>query len=610
MNLPLIDYQRIGLLLLQLLYNGINQEWMHINTWLYHPTSPRELFSRPYWWFTWWAIPLSILAMSSLAYGLVRYYTKHQEAQQLRVIDAMKARCFTNITHEFRTPLTLIIGPAQQLKERLHKPDDQYQIDLINQNANKLLGLINQLMDLSKAEAGILQVNESQGDIAAFVARLVQSFHNHAQSKGILLVFRADQMASHYWFDAEKLEHIVTNLIANALKFTPVHGKVTVSLSVNEVLLPLKSATARIDQSSWLHLEVSDNGVGIASDKLPHIFDRFYQVHNDKMDLNEKDQLINQPKGTGIGLALVKELVDIQQGTIQVVSKKSIGSTFTVHLPCRRADSARISAVAHLPDTAPNLDSSKGTTPERPVILLAEDNVSLGDFIASSLPSFYQIHRAMDGVEGIQQAVDIVPDLIISDVLMPRMDGFTFCRRLKEDSRTSHIPVILLTAKASVESRLEGLSSGADDYIAKPFNVQELQLRVRNLLDQRRQQRDWIMASLASPDPHSDSPAPTDPLLQKLTQIIEDHLDESSFGAEELTLASGMSRMNLHRKLKALGEFIRNYRLKRAAQLLRQGHSVSETAYLVGFEDPSYFARSFRKVYEMTPSAFAQTNQL
>ncbi|WP_460911495.1 ATP-binding response regulator [Spirosoma areae] len=563
----------------------------------------------------WWAILFYIVLILGVGYIWVRSYLNEQEAKQLKAVDALKTLFFTNITHELRTPLTLILAPVEQLKQRLGDADDQHQLELINQNARKLYDLIDQLMDLSKAGAKALQVDESQGDIGTFVAQLVHSFDQQAKSKGMQLTFRADKLMSLYWFDADKLERVVSNLVANALKFTPAHGKVTVSLTVETISQPDSSVGAGSAPNSWLHLEVADNGVGIVPDKLPYIFDRYYQAHNASLADELPD--VGQQKGTGIGLALVKELVEIQRGTIQVVSKRSIGTTFTVYLPCRPA--ASVPATTQLPALPavglPKVSSDEYPPGEEPIILVVEDNLALSDYIANSLPASYQIHRAMNGAEGLKKAFDIIPDLVISDVMMPIMDGYTLCRWLKEDPRTSHIAFILLTARASVDSRLEGLSLGADDYINKPFHIDELRVRVRNLLDQRHQLQQWALASINNPDAQPTLPAPTDPLVEKLCQIVEQHLDETAFGAEELMAASGMSRMNLHRKLKALtgsstSEFIRNYRLKRAAQLLRQGHTVSETAYLVGFEDPSYFTRSFRKVYNETPSVFARNNTL
>lgn len=568
-----------------------------------------NLVIRPPWWATWWAILLYLVGMLVVGYLLVRSYLHQQETKQLKEVDAMKVRFFTNIAHEFRTPLTLILGPVETLKKRLHSNEDQHQLNLINENAAQILELVNQLIDLSKAEANVLRLNESLGDLKLFIKKLVSSFDYQAKAKSIQLIFQAGTLDTQYWFDSEKLERIITNLVIHALKFSPVGGKVSVDLRVS-THLPTKSVGKYPTHDSWIQLTISDNGTGIRQEELPRIFDRFYQ--------GENSQPIEQ-ESLGVRLALVKELVEIQSGTILVTSKASLGTTFTIYLPYRPATSIPASqpSIVVEPVTKPVVTPMGSQVEKRSdktsLILLIEDNEILREFIFENLSASYTIHQAKNGLEGWEQAIKQVPDLVISDVMMPIMDGFTLCRKLKEDVRTSHIPVVLLTAKASVDDRLEGLSLGADDYIAKPFHIQELQLRIRNLLEQRRQLQQWVLASITSADPPVHAPAPTDPLIEKLCQIIEDHLDEATFGAEELTAASGMSRMNLHRKLRALadtstGEFIRNYRLKRAAQLLRQGHSVSETAYLVGFEDPSYFARSFRKVYQMAPSTFSRNN--
>lgn len=557
-------------------------------------------------WATWWAILLYGLLAVSVVYGLVQAYLNQQEAKQLMAIDALKKRFYANITHEFRTPLTLILAPAEQLKQRLTNPNDQQQVELITQNATQLLSLVNQLMELSKAEDNLLKVKESQGDIVAFLARLIQSFDLQANAKGIQIILRPEKDAAYYWFDADKLERIVYNLLANALKCTPVGGRIIMNVATANDLESIELSKVHSEQRSRVHLEISDNGVGTSPEKLPYIFDRFYPVDDSSLD---------QPNGFDSGLALVKELVDIQQGTIQVVSKVSIGTTFLIDLPYRPATDAFVatqSAVVTQPPTTDQKESvNEQPLAEAPTILIVEDNKGLSDFIADNLPTIYRVHRAVNGAEGWEKALHILPDLVISDILMPVMNGYELCQQLKKDSRTSHIPVILLTAKTSIDSKLEGLSSGADDYMAKPFYVQELQLRIRNLLEQRQQLRKWALSIITNPDPLPNSSSPPDPLIEKLCQIIENHLDDKTFGVDELILASGMSRMNLHRKLKVLvdiptGEFIRNYRLKRAAQLLRQGRSVSETAYLVGFEDPSYFARSFRKLYQMTPSDYSR----
>ncbi|GAB3557059.1 hybrid sensor histidine kinase/response regulator transcription factor [Spirosoma fluminis] len=538
-------------------------------------------------WATWWAYVLYALALGGGAAGLFRVYLKHKQAQQLKLIDELKTRLFSNITHEFRTPLTLILAPTEKLKQKWRDPDDVRWLGVIERNAHQLLGLINQLMDLAKLEAHALQVEEVRGNLVSFVEQVILSFEAQAEARSIQLIFHHEDLHAEYYFDARKLERIVYNLVSNALKFTSAGGQVDVRLTPG------------------VTLTVTDTGTGIPEYKLGRIFDRFYQVD---------DSSTRQQEGTGIGLALVKELVDLQKGTINVVSDVGRGSSFIVHLPYLPIAPGTAPAAVETPiGSAPTQKVDADFTDEQPVILLVEDNDELAEFIADSLSDRYQVYRAANGAVGWEQAIALLPDLIISDVLVPIMNGYTLCEQIKKDQRTSHIPVMILTAKSSYDSRITGLSAGADDYLTKPFHVQELQLRVRNLLEQRRQLRDWIHARLTRADEPLPSLGPdsatNDPFLDRVYALLEDHLDDSSFRPDDLIEQSGLSRMSLHRKLKALtgmsaGEIIRAYRLKRAAELLEQGLSSTETAYRVGFESPAYFTKRFREQYQLTPSEF------
>lgn len=580
-----------------------------------------SLIITPPFWATWWAYLLYVLGTLGLGIILVRAYANRvrlqqsltlqqreialgqQEAEQLRTVNQMKSNFFANITHEFRTPLTLILGPTEQMASEQPEPKNRRRLLTIEQNAHQLLRLINQLLDLSKLEASVMPVHESPGALTDSVAYWLQPLSEQAAAQGLALTFTADVVGT-YWFDAEKLERIVYNLTANALKFTPAGG-IHVSLTT---------------APEGIRLTVADTGLGIPAEHLPHIFDRFYQVNPSADSSEPASSQHTQQSGTGIGLALVKELVTLQGGTISVDSLPNQGTTFMVTLPYRP-----VSDLASFQDgiepvnsgeQSPNAVTADGEgQPEpgdRPHILIVEDNDELARFIADSLPPAYRIRRAVDGQGGLEQALEHQPDLIISDVMMPRMDGFTLCGHLKTDLRTSHIPVILLTAKASTENRLEGLTQGADDYLTKPFNIQELQLRVRNQLDSKRRQRDWVRASLTHPDPTPPPSAPVsppDPFLAQLYALIDTHLDDTTFGVDVLTTELGLSRTSLLRKVKSLtdlspNELIRNYRLKRAAQLLRDGHAITQTAYEVGFDSPAYFSKCFRDLYQLTPREF------
>ena len=577
---------------------------------------------QPPFWATWWAIALYILMGLSVAWGLLQVYLnrlrlnqsirlRQQEADQLRAVNTLKANFFTNITHEFRTPLTLILGPTEQMMSENPEPKNLRRLQTIEQNAQQLLRLINQLLDLSKLEASVMPVHESRGDLTEFIRHWLHPLTDQATAQGLRLTF-SSEVAGDYWFDAEKLERIVYNLTANALKFTKT-GTITVSL---------------VASSGRIRLTVADTGLGIPAQHLPHIFDRFYQVDDTAFrprsggrsgpPSHSVDQTGAVPTpGTGIGLALVQELVQLQGGQISVESQVAQGTTFIVELPYRLADLPEAEPGTEPGVVAPsrretNADAwTASDESDEPRLLIVEDNDELAHFIADSLPGHYRIRRAVNGRDGLEQALKHLPDLIISDVMMPLMDGFTLCGQLKTDLRTSHIPIILLTAKASVENRLAGLTLGADDYLTKPFHLQELQLRVQNLLEQQRLMRQWVRTSLTTVDasPETAAPQPTDPFLGKLYGLIEDHLDNPLFSLDELTIQIGMSRSSLYRKVKVLtglpaNELIRNYRLKRATEYLRQGCTVAETADLVGFDHPSYFTKCFRDLYHMTPTEF------
>ena len=549
------------------------------------------------WWQTWWAWLVYVFLGAGLLWEFVQYrirqvqdeqmrLNQRHESEQLRTINEVKTRFFANITHEFRVPLTLILSPVETLLAELRQSRYSGRLSLIERNARQLLSLINQLLDLARLDAQLMTIMPVEGQPEAVIATLLETFNEAAATAYIDLIYQT-QGTGLYYFDPDKLTRIVTNLVANALKFTPSTsdkpGQVTVTLYLN----------------AGMQLTVSDTGIGIAPDHLAHLFDRFYQIDS---------QTSPQPIGTGIGLALVKELVDLQQGTITVESQPGRGTTFQISLPYppvthpQPIHSIATSPVEQIAENQP----ANFTESESAVLLLVEDNDEMVQFISQSLPTTYQIHRAANGLEGLDQARHFMPNLIISDVMMPLMDGYELCRQLKTDSSTNHIPVILLTAKVSLDSRMQGLQLGADDYLDKPFHVAELQLRIHNLLATQRRFREQLQTEMHSPVVLSK---PNHPFLQMLYQFLDQHLDDAAFGAEELAQQANMSRMQLYRKLKALAglpatDFIREYRVKQSVKLLQQGMSVSETAYAVGFESPSYFGQCFRQQFGQPPSRF------
>ncbi len=560
------------------------------------------------WYATGMAYLCYCIILAGLTWTLIRFRVsrmmmkqemdlREREALQLKELDDMKTRFFSNITHEFRTPLTLIMGPAEQLKSSHLKNSLQNRLaDTIVNNAKQLLVLINRLMDLSKLEAKALRLNEQRGSPADTIGAVVHSFDRDAEEKQIHLSFENKTGYMDCWFYADAAERIVYNLISNSMKFTPVGGNVVITLSKNENTL-------------FLHTE--DSGIGIPQEKLPHIFDRYYQAEeNPAISKNEFHQ------GTGIGLSLVKELISQMNGEIEVESYTETnavhksGTIFRISMPYRLASEEEIPAFLKA-DNQTSQDLLNEDPGKKQNILLVEDNKELAGFISSILSDQYQVNHVENGALGLEFALSVMPDLIISDVMMPVMDGYEMCRHLKEDIRTSHIPVVLLTAKVSQENIIEGLEQGADDYLTKPFYPTELLLRIHNLLERQQKLRDRIRQELDVPDEAREEALPQDIFLTKLYALLDEHLDDDNFGVDQLVGLMNLSRSSLHRKLKAVTglsttEVVRNYRLKKACQFLKEGFGSSDAAYKTGFGSPAYFTKCFREVYGMTPGEYVQ----
>ncbi|RIV18094.1 response regulator [Fibrisoma montanum] len=529
------------------------------------------------------------------------------ESRQLKVIDELKTRFFDNITHEFRTPLTLILSPVEKLLQRHSEPPDLHNgLLMVERNAYQLLQLINQLLDLAKLESGHLTLSPMAGNLSDFISQIVRRFEPLAQEKKLALSYESD-LAEIVVFDAEKVEQIVYNLLANALKFTNAGG-----------------VTVRLTGGPPVQLTVTDTGIGIVAEKLPFIFNRFYQVQ--RQATNGAALSFTNP-GTGIGLALVKELTELMGGTVSVRSVstrdstgKPPGTTFTITLPLERVGSKESVQLNPQPalrvaSVVPLLASATQTTnghtsdsAEKPLVLVVEDNTELAAFVAGELTSQYRVLTAFDGDEGWQLAQTELPDVVLTDVMMPGLDGYELTHRLKTDPATDHIAVVMLTAKTAQTSRIEGLQQGADDYVSKPFHVDELRLRIHNLLVRQQTLRAHYHTLFSRPETPL-APEALDPFLQKLHTIIEEHLDDSTFRVDELAHEIGMSRRTLHRKLTAvanltINDFVRQYRLKRGAMMLHEGRNVSETAYLVGYESPAHSSTVFKEFFGKTPSEY------
>ncbi len=540
--------------------------------------------------------PISFVDLEVTIEKTIRHVSELRESAQLKVIDALKTRFFDNITHEFRTPLTLILSPVERmLREYADSPLLRRNLESVERNARQLLRLVNQLLDLAKLEAGHLAVHAQPGDLKGLLEQIVLAFTPIAEQKELTLSYDTD-LVDTYSFDAEKVGQISYNLIANALKFTVQGGRVNVLLTVSDN--PVRGVSLR----------VKDSGIGIAPDKMPYIFNRFYQAD---------PATYRTDPGTGIGLSLVRELTELMGGTVVVESEVGQGTTFIVELPLVIITDQTLTPTSKLPvlDWMPEVSFAAELPLRQPVaadaalVLVVEDNTELREFLVGELSSHYRVLSADNGKTGWQLALAELPDVVVSDVMMLGLDGYELTHELKTNPATDHIAVMLLTAKAAHESRMMGLQQGADDYLAKPFHLEELLLRIHNLTVRQQHLREFYQQQLIRPDSAAQLETVQEKFLYSAYAIIDQHLDDSTFGVEELASLLAMSRKTLLRKLQAVvqlspNDLIRQYRLQKAAELLRAGYRVSETAYQVGFENPSYFATAFKEFYQQTPTEF------
>lgn len=571
-------------------------------------------------WRTWWAYAAYGLAMIGLLI-LSRneilkrerlrnqFRLKEVEANKYHELDVLKSRFFSNISHEFRTPLTLILGPLQKRLNQALNPSDKQDFSVMQRNAQRLLNLVNQLLDLSRIEAGMLKLKCRMEDLRDLVGVIASQFASIADSKQITFRVLQDEDIL-IWVDSDKFNKILSNLLSNAFKFTPEGG-------IIEVIVRKGMPDAAFTEG-WAEIVVSDTGPGIPPEQMQKVFDRFHQVDS---------STTREFEGSGIGLALTKELVELHYGDITVSSVISHGSLFTVRLPLgkshlRADDCVILEADSTVEITTVDFqereeawsDQNDGSEAQ-PRILVVEDNPDLRSYLHSSLNDNYQILEAANGELGISVARAEVPDLIISDLMMPKMNGIELCRRLKTDLKTSHIPIILLTAKADVESKLEGLQVGADDYIAKPFDMRELESRIHNLIAIRRKLQENFSARLTLSPREITVDSVDDRFLKQVMEIVESEMADPSLGVDSLAQQCAMSPIQLYRKLKALtghgpNDLVRNFRLSRAASLLaQQSGSVADIAYQVGFNSLSYFSKCFKDKYGKTPSEYLRKSE-
>lgn len=578
-----------------------------------------EIIVLPPFWKTTWFLSLVFVFILLLIYILLRFFINREKiknqlvlervnARKIHELDMLKLKFFTNISHEIRTPLTLILGPLDKImsKADISKEEISDNLKLIHRNASSLNKLINQLLDFRKLEAGSLKLNLTEGDIVDFTRNVVNSFNDFAIEKQITLKFNTLKKNLYTTFDPDKIEKILNNLLSNAFKFTGQGGTIAINLSLifdddNE------DFSLEDKEKQFIEIVVKDTGKGIPSRNINQIFQRFTQLDD------QKDN-----SGTGIGLALVKELIKLHHGKIFVNSKPGKGSKFTIHIPYlphlnkTSTETEQVMVNKNEPSDNDVHSLELKDKLQSNIMLIVEDNSDVRRFISAHFQGKFTIIEAKNGDQGWKTALEFIPDIIISDVIMPSVDGYELCRRIKNDERTSHIPVLLLTALHSKEHEIKGLTTGADDFITKPFDLSVLEVKVQNLLSIRNSLREKYSSTVVLEPTNVVLTSPDERFLNKAMEVVEANISDCELDIESFAIKVGVSRMQLYRKLHALTnmtvkEFIRHIRLQRATQLLVQDKmNVSEVAYEVGFKDLSHFRKCFKREYGMSATEYVE----
>jgi signal transduction histidine kinase/DNA-binding response OmpR family regulator len=564
----------------------------------------------PPWWKSWYAYLIyTMLILSLLAF--LRYLILYRERLNMRLeqeqiesqhvheIDALKIKFFTNISHEFRTPLTLILSPVEKLLEKWQGSPDEKYLKLIRQNGRRLLLMVNQLLDFRRMEVQGFGFNPAFGDIVSFIDDIVASFGDLSEEKKISLVYEPGIAELNVWFDRDKIEKIMFNLLSNAFKFTNSGGVITVILSAG-------AETEGNGGLRQVEIRVRDSGIGIPADKVDRIFDYFYQVSS-----------VNDDKGTGLGLALVKEFARLHEGEVRAESEPGKGSCFTILLPLKTGSSVNEGKrdaddpAGGLSSQIQHKDMHEEGIKRRCRIVIVEDNDDLRFYMKDNLRGKYDIFEASNGKEALVLIHKVVPDLIISDIVMPVMDGKELCGKVKSDPKICHIPLIIITAHSSQKEQFESLETGADDFIPKPFNFQVLESKINNFLSLSRSLRQSGMRERNTEPAAIEIVSLDEQFLQKAHMLVYKNMSNVDYTVEELSNDLGISRTLFYKKILTLTgkpplEFIRTLRMKRAAQLLEKSQlNVSEVAFRVGYNDPKYFRKHFRNEFGVLPSKYS-----
>ena len=523
-----------------------------------------------------------------------RYQLKAKANDKLKELDALKTNFFTNISHEFRTPLTLILSPLQKLRSQTKEKEIAKELDIIHRNANVLTALTNQLLELSKLESGSLSLSVSEENLQTFLKVLCASFESLAESQNISLITDLEDAPLVAYYDTDKVQKIINNLLSNAFKFTSHEGEVSVTVRLEENIVSIA---------------VKDNGKGISKKDQAYIFNRFYQSKRNTSHM----------AGTGVGLTLAKELAQLHKGDIQLISEEGKGATFIFTFPTDKTsyteaqlsqNSSDVEILNPVRTAEIQTETASASDGSKTQILIVEDNPDLRTHISDLLKEDYDVSLAINGKKGVESAINIIPDLIITDLMMPEMDGIELSQAIRSNETTSHIPIIFLTAKADRNTKLESLKSGADDFLVKPFDNEELSVRVENIIAQRKKLQGKFAETITLSPSKIVIESKEEAFLKKALEVVDENISNSDFSVELFQQLMGMSRMQLHRKLKALtnfsaSEFIRDIRLQRAADLLIDKNlNVSEIAYSCGFNSVSYFTQCFTQKYGKNPSIY------
>lgn len=564
----------------------------------------------PPWYKTWWSLSLFFVVVAFLVFGVSVYFVNHEklkqrlkyeqiDKQRIDSVNQGKLRFFTNVSHEFRTPLTLILGPLEQLLKRNTDPASVRYIKTIQNNTRRLLSLVDQLITFRKAEQGHLSLNLTSDALGHFIYPAAEAFEEYAIQKNINFFYKINSPNEPVVLDIEKTERIIFNLLSNSFRYTPEHGNISIEADV-----------VFQDNTKMTSIKVIDTGKGIPENKREKIFERFYQLEGRTENVG----------GTGIGLAFCKSLIDLMGGTISVESEPGVRTCFSIIIPSvpLQKGAEELRAQSFIKDWIPvNINADKEQTnwsaenSGAETVVVIEDEAEVRDFLTNILEASYKVIPAENGVEGLAKIRQTNPDLVISDVMMPEMNGFELCNRVKSDADTCHIPVILLTALNDNENVTKGFEFRADDYISKPFSPKHLKARVEQLIENKHRLKAYFSKKSTIPDQHITMSSRDKNFLKQVILAIENNISDSNFGVEELAAEIHLSQSQFYRRLKQLtgqipNVYLRNFRLQRAAELLKsnEGLNVAEVMYQIGIESNSYFSTSFKKLHGISPSEF------